>query len=97
MVSLEDCLDFSDLSTSEIEAIAVHEHVPMIVAAEIGCTLLKSADGIRCLETLFLETAETARSRGCLDEAGRYMAVYEHFHQCHPNGSTLSSSSPSSF
>ena len=97
MLCLEDCLDFSDLSASEVEAIAAHEHVPLIVAADIGCNLLKTDSGVRLLETLFLETAETARLRGCHDEAGRYMAVYEHFHQSHPNGSISPSSSPSSF
>lgn len=88
MLSLEDCLDFSDLDAHEVEAIAAHEHVPLIVAAEIGCHLLKTPDGVRCLDNLFLETAETARSRGCLDEAGRYMAVYQHFHQCHTDCSS---------
>lgn len=97
MLCLEDCLDFSDLGSGEIEAIAAHEHVPLIVAAEIGCNLLKTADGIRCLESLFLETAEKARLRGSLDDADRYMAVYREFHQSHPDcSSTLPSSSPSS-
>lgn len=84
MLCLEDCLDFCDLSASEVEAIARHEHVPMIVAAEMGINLLKSADGIRCLERFFLETAESARNRGCLEDAGRYMTTYQQFHLNHP-------------
>jgi hypothetical protein len=96
VLCLEDCLDFSDLSASEVEAIATHEHVPLIVAAEIGCNMLKTPNGIRCLENLFLETAETARLRGSHD-AGRYLAVYQHFHQSHPDCSSSTSSSPSSF
>jgi hypothetical protein len=96
VLCLEDCLDFSDLSADELEAIAVHEHVPLIVAAEIGCKLLKTPDGIRCLDTFFLETAAKARLRGSLDEADRFMSVYQKFHLSHPDCNTTSSS-PSSF
>lgn len=84
MLCLEDCLDFCDLNASEVEVIARHEHVPMIVAAELGINLLKTNEGIRCIETYFLETAESARKHGCLEDAGRYMAVYQQFHLNHP-------------
>ena len=33
MLSLQECIDFSDLSEDAIEAIAEHEQVPEIVAA----------------------------------------------------------------
>ena len=97
VLSLEDCLDFSDLGAGEFDANATHEHVPLMVAAEIGSNLLKTADGIRCLETFFLETAEKARLRGSLDDAGRYLAAYREFNQSLPGcSSTFTSSSPSS-
>lgn len=84
MLSLEDCLEFSDLATPEIEAIARHEHVPMVVAAEMGCQLLKTEQGIRCLECMILECAESARSHGHGDEATRYLSLYHEFHALHP-------------
>ena len=36
MLSLKDCIDLSNLSDAEVAAIAEHEHVPEIVAAEIA-------------------------------------------------------------
>lgn len=36
MVTLDDCIALSDLTVEEIEAIAEDEHVPMIIAAELG-------------------------------------------------------------
>ena len=98
MLCLEDCLEFSDLSADELDAIAKHEHVPLIVAAEIGCRMLQTPEGIRNLDHLFMETAAMARLRGSLDEADRFRAVYQQFHLSHPDCSTTrSSSSPSSF
>ena len=97
MLSLEDCLDFSDLGAGEFGAIAAQEHVPLLVGAKIGSNFVKTADGIRCLETLFLETAEKARLRGSLDDADRYLAVCREFNQSLPGcSSTFTSSSPSS-
>ena len=40
MLSLKDCLDFCDMEQEEISAIAQHEHIPVIVAAELCDTLL---------------------------------------------------------
>ena len=39
MLTYEDCVGLTDLEAEDIEAIAQHEHVPEIVAAELGCCL----------------------------------------------------------
>lgn len=36
MLSYQDCLAFCGLEEEEIAAIAQHEHIPIIVAAELG-------------------------------------------------------------
>ena len=36
MITIEDCLALSDLTEEEIDAIAEHEHLPEIIAAELG-------------------------------------------------------------
>lgn len=84
MLSLEDCLEFSDLATAEIEAIARHEHVPLIVAAEMGCQMLKSDDGVQCIESMIRESAEEANEHGHPEDAARFMAAYQEFHAQHP-------------
>ena len=64
MLSLEDCLEFCDLEQDEVAAIAEHEHVPTIVAAELGCELLKSEAGVARLHTMILDDIQVA---GALD------------------------------
>jgi hypothetical protein len=39
MLTLRDVIDYSNLTESEIDAIAAHEHVPKIIAAQMACQL----------------------------------------------------------
>lgn len=45
MLSLEDCLALCDLSEEEVLAIAHHEHLPEIAAAELGHYLVHAPQG----------------------------------------------------
>jgi hypothetical protein len=45
MLSLQDCLDMAEVTESEIAAIARHEHIPPIVALELGHHLLRLPGG----------------------------------------------------
>ena len=52
MISIKDCIDFSDLTEDEVAAIAEHEHLPYASAAQLACCLAQSQDGtevLRCL------------------------------------------------
>lgn len=84
MLSLQECIDFSDLTEDEIEAIAEHEHVPEIVAAEIGATLLQTNSGVCLIKLYLLENIEHARSRGHYDKANRLDELYRRFNRDHP-------------
>ena len=42
MLTYEDCVELSDLTEEEIEAVAQHEHLPEIVALELGSYLAVS-------------------------------------------------------
>jgi hypothetical protein len=84
MLCLEDCLDFSELDSEEIEAISEHEHIPMICAAELGCELLKTPDGVRQLHTMLLEDFQKALDHGCAERAGRWACAYQHLQATHP-------------
>jgi hypothetical protein len=84
MLCLEDCLDFSDLDTEEIEAIAAHEHIPLICAAELGCELLKTPDGVRQLHSMVLDDMAQALEHGQMETAGRWARVYRHLQNAHP-------------
>lgn len=84
MLCLEDCLDFCDLEQAEIEAIATHEHLPLVVAAELGCELLKSPAGVERLHCFILEDMQTALEHGHPEQAGRWAQVYRRFERSHP-------------
>ena len=45
MLSLQDCLSLCDLTEDEVRAIAEHEHIPEIAAAEMGSYLARSPAG----------------------------------------------------
>lgn len=45
MLSLEDCLALCELTEEEVLAIAHHEHIPEIAAAELGNYLVHTPGG----------------------------------------------------
>ena len=45
MITLEDCIAFSDLTEEEVLAIAEHEHVPEIAATALAQYLLSHEHG----------------------------------------------------
>lgn len=52
MISIKECLDYSDLTEDEVATIAEHEHLPFACAAQLACGLAQSQDGtevLRCL------------------------------------------------
>jgi hypothetical protein len=84
MLTFKDCLEFCELTEEEIEAISEHEHVPEIVAAELGQALLKSGRGVAEIKRFILEEIERARACGQAAKAGRLEEVYRHFDAAHP-------------
>ncbi len=52
MISIKDCIDYSDLTEDEVATIAEHEHLPYACAAQLACCLAQTRDGtelLRCL------------------------------------------------
>jgi len=45
MLTLEDCIAFSELSEDEIDAIAEHEHITEMAALELGNYLVHTPSG----------------------------------------------------
>ena len=63
MLTLEDCIAFSELTEEEILAIADHEHIPEMVAAEMGNYLVHSPSGeIRVRAIIVDDIKESERS-----------------------------------
>jgi hypothetical protein len=84
MLSLEDCVALSSLSEEEIAAIAEHEHLPMIVAAELGNYLGQTPDGTRYIKEMIRDDIKAADDRGDMVHALALKLVLRHYLSCHP-------------
>lgn len=79
MLSLEDCIALSDLLPDEVDAIAMHEHLPEIVAVELGCYLVHCADGRQAIKAIIRDDIEAARARGDFRRAAELKLLLRHF------------------
>jgi hypothetical protein len=79
MLTYEDCLGLSELSADEIAAIARHEHLPEIVALELGAHLARSPQGRRTIRSMIEDDIAVARNRGDCMEAARLDLVLREF------------------
>ncbi len=86
MLSLEDCIALSDLTPEEVDAIAEHEHLPEIIAAELGCYLVHCADGRQAIRAIIRDDIETARARLDFRRAAELKLMLRHFvERCRTN------------
>jgi hypothetical protein len=83
MLTFEDCVALSELTDEEIAAIAEHEHLPMIVAAEMG-NYLVHADGIPKIKRMIADDIAAADRRGDRRHALALKLVLRHFVEHHP-------------
>jgi hypothetical protein len=83
MLTWEDCLALCDLTADEIAAIAEHEHLTQMAAAELGNYLIHSPDGVPKIRRIILDDIETARRRGDHAHAARLKLVLKRFVQSH--------------
>jgi hypothetical protein len=64
VITLEDCIALCGLSEEEVLAIAEHEHIPEIVAAELGNNLLSSDTGVVRICSMIRDGIVTAHAKG---------------------------------
>lgn len=84
MLSLTDCIDMSELSSTEIAAIAEHECLPDIVAAELGCKLLETPGGRVVIKHYLHDNLVTARARRHEAKAKELALLLRRFDHAHP-------------
>lgn len=85
MLTYEDCVGLADLTEEEIAAIAEHEHIPEIIAAELGYYLVHDADGVPTIKRIIFDDIEAARQREDRQQVLRLRLVLKHFVDTHPN------------
>ena len=86
MLTMTDIIGLSDLSAAEIAAVAKHEHVPEVIACEIGSYLIQAPGGTRRLEVMLADEACRARARGDTVYALQLQDVLDRFWQLHSDG-----------
>lgn len=84
MLAMQDLLDYCDLDAGEIEAIAEHEHVPLVIAAEMSESLLSSPEGVCRLHAMIAENMQRAAKHGRYQHMKELENTYQHLQRTHP-------------
>lgn len=84
MLTYDDVKEMSGLSDEEIDFIAEHEHVPDICAAEFGCYLVHSENGVPMLHRAILDDLEHAKRHNDHKKAARLRLALKRFVETHP-------------
>ena len=84
MLTFNDCVALGELTEDEVEAIAEHEHLPMIVAAELGNYLIHDPDGALCVKRIILDDLTAADRAGDRCHALALKLVLRNFVERHP-------------
>ena len=64
MLTLEDCIGLCGLTEDEVLAIAEHEHIPEIAAAEMANYLINRPDGEQYIKAIIKDDIAAAQARG---------------------------------
>ena len=85
MLTREDCLALCELSEEEVVAIVEHEHLPEMIAIEMGQYLCHTPDGEARIERMIIEDINAARSSGNIAHIAKLVSVLRHFVETHPH------------
>ncbi|HVJ24095.1 MAG TPA: hypothetical protein VM756_09190 [Burkholderiales bacterium] len=84
MLRLEDCIALCDLSEAEVLAIAHHERLPEIAAAELGHYLVRTSEGELRIKAIIRDDIEEARASRDRGRELALMLVLREFVMRHP-------------
>jgi len=85
MLSIEDCIALSGLTEEEVQAIAEHERIPQVAAAEMAHYLARTPDGeLRIKEMIKHDIAAAAASGDRERELALKLVLCEYVRQ-HPH------------
>lgn len=84
MLTLQDCLDMCDLGPDVVDAIADHEGLPAILAAELGSCLACSNGGLAVIHRFILDDIACALERGDRVRLASLEVALHDFRRDHP-------------
>lgn len=82
-LSIQDCIDMSDLTEEEILAIAEHENLPEVLAIELGSYLVHTPDGEQRIRRMIQDDIKAAQKDGNHRHAGVLKHVLKHYLEHH--------------
>lgn len=85
MLTLQDCIELSDLTEEEILAIAEHEHIPEMVAVELGNYLVHTPTGEVTIRRMIADDIAHAQETGNSKHAAVLKRVLKHYLEHHAN------------
>jgi len=83
MLTYQDCKGLCPLTDEEIRAIAHHEHVPEIIALELGNYLCETADGEKRIKRIIIDDIDEAKAHGDTSRVEQLHHVLAHFLAMH--------------
>ena len=84
MLTLEDCISLCGLTEDEVLAIAEHERIPEIAAAELGNYLASKPDGEQYIKAMIRDDIAHAAACANRDRALALKLVLRNFVLQHP-------------
>src|SRR4051812_25673464 len=94
MLTLNDCVELSGLSKEEIMAIGEHEHVPEMIAAELGRYLVQTETGEERISAMIVDDIRIARERGDHEHLSKLKLCLRHFLEHHAGAAKAPKTSP---
>ena len=83
MLTFQDCIDMTALSEGEVDAIARHEHVPALIALELGNHLLETHEGAVRFREFIVYNLLRAQGRSDCAACAKFGRVLGHYLEAH--------------
>ena len=84
MITITDCIGLCSLTEAEVDAIAEHEHLPGIVAVEMGFWLARTPEGQDRILWMIEDDIGVARSYGRWAHLRELQDVRDQYLATHP-------------
>ncbi|WP_292957032.1 MULTISPECIES: hypothetical protein [unclassified Neptuniibacter] len=88
MLTYEECLELSELTSDEVDAIAEHEHMDPMMAMALGHYMITHA-GEQKIKRIIMDDIEKAQRDHNYQHAEMLQKVLKHFIATHPEHNSM--------
>jgi DNA repair protein RadC len=83
MLTIQDCIELSELTEEEILAIAQHEGIPEMAAVELGSYLVHTPDGEKRIKAMIMDDIAEAQRTGQMQRVLTLKLCLRHYVEHH--------------